>query len=139
MRLDVFHAKVAAEKNLKDSGEWDGLSSEAKRLVDKMLLDGKRAGLTLPEEKRNELGELKKEVSQACIEFGKNYNEENVMLPLLTMKRNSNWTIFRASFLSQLRNSKVSPMMPSLDTPSEPWVRRNCTTSPSRLQISCPL
>jgi Zn-dependent oligopeptidase len=69
MRLDVFQAKVAAEKNIKASGQWDKLSSEEKRLVDKMILDGKRAGLALPEEERNELMALKKELSQACLEF----------------------------------------------------------------------
>ena len=37
MRLDVFQAKVAAEKNIKDSGEWENLSAEEKRLVDKMV------------------------------------------------------------------------------------------------------
>lgn len=37
MRLDVYQAKVAAEKNLKESGEWEKLSPEEKRLVDKMV------------------------------------------------------------------------------------------------------
>jgi metallopeptidase MepB len=69
MRLDVFQAKIAAEKNIKESGEWDKLSSEEKRLVDKMILDGKRAGLALPEKERNELVALKKELSQTCLEF----------------------------------------------------------------------
>ncbi|KIM89266.1 hypothetical protein PILCRDRAFT_61316 [Piloderma croceum F 1598] len=77
MRLDVFQAKVAAEKNIKESGEWDKLSSEEKRLVDKMILDGKRAGLALPEKERNELMVLQKELSQTCLEFSKNFNEEN--------------------------------------------------------------
>ncbi|KII91031.1 hypothetical protein PLICRDRAFT_39628 [Plicaturopsis crispa FD-325 SS-3] len=77
MRLDVFQAKVAAEKNIKASGKWDKLSAEEKRLVDKMVLDGTRAGLALPEKERTELMELQKELSQACLEFGKNFNEEN--------------------------------------------------------------
>ena len=37
MRLDVFNAKVAAEKNIKESGEWDKLSPEEQRLVEKMV------------------------------------------------------------------------------------------------------
>lgn len=41
MRLDVFQAKLAAEKNIKSSGLWEKLSSEEQRLVDKMVaLDG---------------------------------------------------------------------------------------------------
>ena len=33
MRLDVYNAEVAAEKNIKASGEWDKLSLEEQRLV----------------------------------------------------------------------------------------------------------
>lgn len=69
MRLDLFQAKVAAEKNVKESGQWEKLSSEEKRLVEKMILEGKRAGLALPEEKRNKLVDLKKELSQTCLQF----------------------------------------------------------------------
>ncbi|KAF9497716.1 metallopeptidase MepB [Pleurotus eryngii] len=77
MRLDVFQAKASAEKNIKASGQWDKLSAEDQRLVEKMILDGKRAGLALPEKERTELMALKKELSQACLEFSKNFNEEN--------------------------------------------------------------
>ncbi|KAH9939164.1 Metalloprotease [Amylocystis lapponica] len=75
MRLDVFQAKLAAEKNIKASGAK--LSTEEQRLVDRMVLDGRRAGLALPEKERNELMALQKELSQACLEFSKNFNEEN--------------------------------------------------------------
>ena len=33
------------------------------------MLDGKRAGLDLPEDKRNELATLKKELSSICVQF----------------------------------------------------------------------
>ncbi|KAF8993112.1 zincin [Hymenopellis radicata] len=78
MRLDVFQAKTAAEKNIKDSGAWEKLSPEEQRLVEKMVLDGTRAGLALPEKTRTELMELKKELSKLCLDFSKNFNEENV-------------------------------------------------------------
>ncbi|KAF7346236.1 Metallopeptidase MepB [Mycena sanguinolenta] len=78
MRLDVFQAKLAAEKNIKSSGLWEKLSSEEQRLIDKMILEGKRAGLGLPEAERNTLTKLQKELSQVCLEFDKNFNEENV-------------------------------------------------------------
>ncbi|KAJ8519018.1 hypothetical protein ONZ45_g3985 [Pleurotus djamor] len=76
MRLDVFQAKVSAEKNIKESGQWDKLSAEDQRLIEKMAY-GKRAGLALPEAERAQLTTLKKELSQACLEFSKNFNEEN--------------------------------------------------------------
>lgn len=37
MRVDVFQAKVAAEKNIKESGAWESLTAEEKRLTDKMV------------------------------------------------------------------------------------------------------
>ena len=37
MRLDVFKAKMAAKENDKASGQWDKLSPEQQRLVDKMV------------------------------------------------------------------------------------------------------
>ncbi|KAE9403952.1 zincin [Gymnopus androsaceus JB14] len=69
MRIDVYQAKVAAEKNIKESGKWEKLTAEEKRLVEKLILDGTRSGLALSEEKRNQLTTLKKELSQLCLEF----------------------------------------------------------------------
>ncbi|KAF8893211.1 metallopeptidase MepB [Gymnopilus junonius] len=77
MRLDVFNAKIAAEKNIKKSGLWDRLSSEEQRLVEKMILDGKRLGLALSEEKIAKMTALKKELSQVCSEYGQYCNEQN--------------------------------------------------------------
>ena len=37
MRLDVFKAKMAAKENVEASGQWDKLSPEQHRLVDKMV------------------------------------------------------------------------------------------------------
>ena len=85
MRLDVFQAKISAEKNMKASGDWEKLSPEAKRLVEKSILDGKRAGLDLPENERMELMALKKALSQVCLEFSKNFNEEKVVLLSFTV------------------------------------------------------
>ncbi|KAL4250649.1 peptidase M3 family protein [Abortiporus biennis] len=74
MRLDVFKSKQAAEKNIKESGIKS--NPEEQRLVEKMLLDGKRAGLALPQKEREELMKLQKELSQTSLEFSKNFNEE---------------------------------------------------------------
>ncbi|KAI0050407.1 metallopeptidase MepB [Auriscalpium vulgare] len=75
MRIDVFNKKLAAQKNISQAGAT--LTAEEARLVEKMVLDGTRAGLALPEKERTELTELKKELSQVCLEFSKNFNEEN--------------------------------------------------------------
>lgn len=67
LRVDVFNAKVAAEKNIKTSGKV--LTPEEQRLVEKMILEGKRDGLALPEDEREELKKLQKALSQTCLEF----------------------------------------------------------------------
>lgn len=51
MRVDVYQSLVNAEKNTDKSQ----LTDEQKRLVEKMIMDGKRAGLALPDEKREKL------------------------------------------------------------------------------------
>jgi hypothetical protein len=57
MRVDVFKALKAAKENIDKSGKK--LGAEEERLVVKMLLDGKRNGLDLPEETRNELTQVR--------------------------------------------------------------------------------
>lgn len=70
MREDIYRVKVIAEANLRKTGAWDTLSAEQKRLVEKMLLDGKRDGLALEkEEDKEKLKILKDELSDACLKF----------------------------------------------------------------------
>jgi len=57
MRVDVFKALKAAKENIDKSGKK--LSPGEGRLVEKMLLDGKRNGLDLPEETRNEVTQVR--------------------------------------------------------------------------------
>ncbi|KAF9223776.1 zincin [Gyrodon lividus] len=78
MREDLYKAKVTAEQNLRKTGVLETLSAEQKRLVEKMLLDGKRAGLALEKkEDKEKLKGLKDELSDACLKFTQNFNEEN--------------------------------------------------------------
>lgn len=42
MRIDVYKAKVNAEKNIKDSGKWEKLTAEEKRLVEKLVRESLR-------------------------------------------------------------------------------------------------
>ena len=67
MRIDVYNAKVAAQKNIEASGKK--LNPEEQRLVEKMVQDGTRSGLALPEADRERLTVWKKELSQVCLEF----------------------------------------------------------------------
>ncbi|KAG8819006.1 hypothetical protein FRC17_010634 [Serendipita sp. 399] len=72
MRVDVYHSLVNAEKNTDQST----LNPEQKRLIEKMIKEGKRAGLALPDEKREELKKLKEELAKLCQDFSNNCNQE---------------------------------------------------------------
>ncbi|EJD32446.1 zincin [Auricularia subglabra TFB-10046 SS5] len=70
MRIDLFEAAKDAKASA------NALSGEDERLAEKILLEGKRAGLDLSESDRKELESLKKELSGLCVQFQKNCNEE---------------------------------------------------------------
>jgi len=61
MRVDVYDAVKGAAENIEKNREH--LGPEEKRLIEKMVLDGKRAGLALPEEDRKALTEVRSSVS----------------------------------------------------------------------------
>jgi len=74
MRQDVFDNLVALEKkNLE-------ISAEEKRLLQRLIRDGKRNGLHLEKSQQNEITEIKKRTSNLSIEFEKNCTEENTIL-----------------------------------------------------------
>jgi Zn-dependent oligopeptidase len=63
-------------RSLKEyAAKGETLTGEAKRLVDKELLDFKRSGLELPKEKRQEVTDLRKKLVELEATFGKNINE----------------------------------------------------------------
>ena len=67
MRKDVFEAKQHAAAGVLANNVQ--LGAEERRLMEKLLLDGKRAGLGLSAEDRASLTEKKKGLSQLCVEF----------------------------------------------------------------------
>ena len=154
MRPDVYQAKVNAEKNIKASGLK--LNPEEERLVEKLLLDGKRAGLNLPEKERKELEKLKKELSQVCVEFSVSFNLDsrhflaNVRMDRKTLTRRmcafecSDLTshathegfITRVVLVSPSKSSRAFLKMLSLVIPNEKRVEKLSMMSPSKLRIS---
>ncbi|KAK9716979.1 metalloendopeptidase [Basidiobolus ranarum] len=74
MREDLYQAVL----NVKAKKEK--LSDEEQRLLDKMELDFKRNGLALSKDKREQLSEIKKRISELRIDFQKNLNEDDSKL-----------------------------------------------------------
>ncbi|KAG6850281.1 hypothetical protein H0H93_015538 [Arthromyces matolae] len=141
MRLDVYQAKVAAKKNLEESGEWEKLSPEQKRLVDKYILDGTRAGLALPEKERLELTALKKELSQACLDFSGviTFTEEELkgvpkdVVSGYTKRTEDGQEVFDVTF-------KTPDIFPVFKFAQNPETRRRALEAhESRLKINVPI
>ncbi|EAZ63424.2 saccharolysin (oligopeptidase) [Scheffersomyces stipitis CBS 6054] len=73
LRVDVFQVFNKLYESIKDEND---IEPETKRLVDKVVKYYKRNGLALPEEQREEIKRLKKELSTLSVKFSKNMNEE---------------------------------------------------------------
>ena len=74
MRVDVYQSLINAEKNT----DMSTLTPEQKRLVTKMIAEGKRAGLALPDDKREQL-------KKVCVHLSPPYQNS----PGLSSKKNS--------------------------------------------------
>ncbi|EIW81394.1 metallopeptidase MepB [Coniophora puteana RWD-64-598 SS2] len=84
MRPELFRAVTSAHDHLKSSGAWDKLGSEERRLIERMVLDGRREGLGLDEEGRDALKAMRKEERRASMTFLKNYSQSTASIEFTT-------------------------------------------------------
>lgn len=81
MNKELFDVLVETEKNVKDK-----LDKDAKRFLDRLILERRLDGLHLDEETRKRTKELKEKISDLCIEFSKNCTEESTKLHLTSVQ-----------------------------------------------------
>ncbi|XP_054612977.1 neurolysin, mitochondrial isoform X1 [Dunckerocampus dactyliophorus] len=75
MREDVFQRITALQKKLPEN-----VSAEEMRLLERLVMLGRRNGLHLSSETREQIKRTSKLISELSIEFNKNLNEDNTFL-----------------------------------------------------------
>ncbi|XP_061788025.1 neurolysin, mitochondrial isoform X2 [Nerophis lumbriciformis] len=75
MREDVFQGIAALQKKLPEN-----ISTEEKRLLERLVMLGRRNGLQLSPETREQIKSMSKLIGELTIEFNKNLNEDNTFL-----------------------------------------------------------
>ena len=101
MRLDIYQAEVNAAKNIGASS----LNPEEMRLIKKLLLEGERDGLQLPEEQRKVVERLQKDLAEKENKFNVSFFQARCVVYSRSTRTGKLWR--RGCMLSTIDRSSV--------------------------------
>lgn len=144
MRKDIYEALKHAQQNTPSNT----LDAPSQRLLDRFLRDKRRAGLALPEDKQAKFKELKTKISNLCIEFAKNLDEEHGFLLFTKEELNgvpddvvSGYTTVEEGGITKYKVTHKTPdIIPLLNNAKNPDTRKKAYISyENRSTINTPL
>jgi Zn-dependent oligopeptidase len=133
MRADVYNAVKTVRDSLEKQGKLDTLDTVDRRLLDRFLRDYRRNGLDLDEEKQNRIKEIKKELNDLSINFGRNLAEDKTTIEVTRDELKG----MTEDFIGGLKKSEKdeSKYVLTLDYPIMFPILRQCDVEETRRKI----
>lgn len=142
-RYDVYLAVQAYHDKQMPS---DNLNTEQKYAMEKMMLDFKLSGMSLPEEERNKLKAVKEQIAEHCTNFQRNVAEDKTQVEFTKDElKGVSETVLKS--LKQTEDGKYivtmkyPELMPVMEQAVNPETRERLATANSRrlMDVNVPL
>ncbi|KAF0852939.1 mitochondrial neurolysin [Andalucia godoyi] len=131
MRLDVFQAVKSVFDNMQASGEYAGLSETDRRLVDRFMRDYRRNGLDKPDDIRERIKEVKKELNELSINFGRELAEDQTSFEV----SRADLAGMPEEFIANLKKNGDDKFVLTLDYPVMFPILKNCKVEETRKKM----